>query len=322
MKQFAFFIAATMVAGLLYQQWGQARDEKRFPAPGSLISVGEHRLHLWCIGNGSPTVLMLSGGGTPAVTMYDMQTRVGDFTRVCSYDRAGLGWSDPPTKPMSLPDMVDDLEALLLNGKVEGPLVLVPASFGGMVALAYARRNPTNIAGAVFVDASEPDLWFRVAPQSHGSMMLKDTLWQVGWRLGIIRVALPFASPDWVADLSPKLRGEFAAVWSRPMASFASDSIDAFQQTRIDERPSASAGLLEELPIIVVRHGKSGGMGMDGGFENGWSAAQAKLAALSSESRLIVAQENGHAIAEENPQLVTDAVRDLVLRVRRINTEG
>jgi pimeloyl-ACP methyl ester carboxylesterase len=322
MKHIAILLAATAVIGFLYQQWGQAHDAKRFPAPGALISVGEHRLHLWCVGKGSPTVLMLSGGGTPAVTMYDAQTRIGIFTRVCSYDRAGLGWSDPPTKPMSLTDMVDDLDALLLNANIEGPFVIVPESFGGMVALAYATRNPTKIAGAVFVDASEPDLWFRVSAKSHGAMKRNEMLWQVGWRLGIIRAALPFATPDWVATLSPKLKGEFEAVWSRPMASFANDAIDAFQQTKMSERPSATPGLLGKSPIIVLRHGKSGGMGVEEDFEKEWPAAQAKLAKLSTDSRLIMAQENHHPIAEENPQLVTEAVRDIVSKARAQKNSG
>jgi pimeloyl-ACP methyl ester carboxylesterase len=316
LKRLGFVFALLAILGIGYQQWGEWRDKRAFPPPGQLVDVGGHRLHIWCVGQGSPTVLMLSGGGTPSVTMYDAQTRIGAFTRVCSYDRAGLGWSDPPTKPMSLPDMVDDLDALILNGNIEGPFVLVPESFGGMVALSYTKRNPTKISGAVFVDASEPDLWFHVAPKSFGSMKWKDKLWQVGWRLGIIRAALPFATPDWVANLPPKLKGEFAAVWSKPMASFADDAIDAFQQTKISQRPSATPGLLGKSPIIVLRHGKSGGMGMDEDFEKEWPAAQAKLAELSSESRLIVAQENGHPIAEENPQLVTDAVRDIVSKVR------
>ena len=316
-KRIAFFLITTAVVGILYQQWGETRDAKLFPAPGRLISVGDHRLHLWCIGEGAPTVLMLSGGGTPAVTMYDAQTRIGAFTRVCSYDRAGLGWSDPPAKPMTMPDMVDDLDQLILNGKIAGPFVLAPESFGGMVALAYAARHPTKIAGAVFVDASEPDLWFRLAPTSFGSLKQKDILWQAGWRLGIIRAALPFGSPDWVAKLPPKLKGEFQAVWSRPMASFADDSIDVLQLTKVSERPSAPPGLFGNNPIIVLRHGKSGGMGMDEDFEKQWPAAQAKLVKLSSDSRLIIAQENGHPIAEENPQLVADAVHEIVSKVRR-----
>jgi pimeloyl-ACP methyl ester carboxylesterase len=316
LKRLGFIFALLTIVGIGYQLWGEWRDKRAFPLPGQLVDVGGRRLHLWCVGQGSPTVLMFSGGGTPAVTMYDAQTRIGAFTRVCSYDRAGLGWSDPPTKPMSLPDMVDDLDALLLNGNIEGPFVLVPESFGGMVALAYAKRNPTKVAGAVFVDASEPDLWFRVSPKSHGAMKRNDMLWQVGWRLGIIRAALPFGAPAWVANLSPKLKGEFEAVWSRPMASFANDAIDAFQQTKVSQRPSATPGLMGKSPIIVLRHGKSGGMGMDEDFEREWPAAQTKLAALSSDSRLVVAQENGHPIAEENPQLVTYAVRDIVSKVR------
>jgi hypothetical protein len=79
--------------------------------------------------------------------------------------------------------------------------------------------------------------------------------------IGIIRAALPFADPDWIGNLSPKLRSEFDAVCSRPMASFANDAIDAFQQIKFAQRPSATSRLLGKSPIIVLRHGKSGGWG-------------------------------------------------------------
>ena len=157
-------LAALLFAGFAYQQWGEARDAKLYPPPGQLISVGGHRLHLWCIGEGSPTVVMISGAGTPAVTLYPAQQRIAKVTRVCSYDRAGLGWSDPASKPMNLPDLVDDLETLLARGKVEGPLVLAPESFGGLIGTSYWARNPDRVAGAVMIDASEPELFFRATP--------------------------------------------------------------------------------------------------------------------------------------------------------------
>ncbi|MEO8723793.1 MAG: alpha/beta hydrolase [Sphingobium sp.] len=303
------------LAGVAYQQWGEARDARRFPAPGELVSVGDHRLHIWCVGTGQPIVMMISGDGTPSVTLYAAQTKIARFTRVCSYDRAGLGWSDPQTRAMSLGDKVDDLDRLV-TAKASGPLVLVPESGGNLIALGYAARAPGRVAGAVFVDASEPDLWFRGTPSVLPSLRQQNLFWQVGWRLGVTRAVLPFAVPAWVDQLSPKLRGQFDAVWSKPMPSYARDAIDTWEQTKVEDRPTARAGLLGDRPIAVIRHGVSGGPEIPAEFEKEWPAAQAKLAKLSSNSRSIVATDNHHPIAEENPQLVADVVRQVIFTIR------
>lgn len=303
------------LVGIGYQQWGEAHDARRFPAPGVLVSVGDHRLHIWCIGTGQPTVMMISGDGTPSVTLYAAQTRIAQFTRVCSYDRAGLGWSDPQHRAMSLGDKVADFERLVI-AKTSGPLVLVPESGGNLVALGYAARAPERVAGAVFVDASEPTLWFRGTPSIIPSMRRQDLLWQAGWRLGIIRVLLPFAVPTWVDRLPPQLRGQFDAIWSKPMPSYARDGIDTSEQTKVQDRPTARAGLLGDRSIIVIQHGVSGGREIPPEFEKEWPAAQEKLAGLSSNSRLIVATNNHHPIAEENPRLVAKAVWQVVSQVR------
>ena len=303
------------LAGVAYQQWGEARDARRFPAPGELVSVVDHRLHIWCVGTGQPTVMMISGDGTPSVTLYAAQTKIARFTRVCSYDRAGLGWSNPQTRAMSLGNKVYDLDRLV-TARASGPLILVRESGGNLIALEYAARAPGKVAGAVFVDASEPDLWFRGMPCVLPSLRRQDMLWQVGWRLGVIRAMLPFAVPAWVDQLSPKLKGQFDAVWSKPMPGYARDAIDTWEQTRVEDRPTARPGLLGDRPIVVIRHGVSGGREIPPEFEKEWPAAQAKLAKLSSNGRSIVAADNHHSIAEENPQLVAKAVQQIVAEIR------
>lgn len=312
----ATIIGAAILLGIVYQQWGEAQDAKNVPPPGRLISVGDHRLHIWCSGVGQPTVVMLSGGGTPSVTLYAAQTQIARFTRVCTYDRAGLGWSDPPSRLMGLSDMADDLHVLLTKAKVTGPYILAPESFGGLVGLTYAKRYPADLAGVVFIDASEPSLWFRVSPQEVNAARRNELLWQIGWHLGIIRAFLPLGVPSWVDSLSPKQRAQFDAVWSKPIFSYANEWIGALRQTRIEDRPTAVPGMLGDLPIIVIRHGQRGGMGMSPAFERAWPAAQQKLAELSSDRRLIFAKSNHHQVAEENPQLVTEAVRLIVAQVR------
>lgn len=304
-----FLILTTL--GICYQQWGEWRDKRAFPMPGKLVDVGGHRLHIWCIGRGSPTILMLSGGGTPSVSSYDLQTRLAKTSRVCSYDRAGLGWSDPPKQRMGMSQIGADLEVLLARSGEKGPYLLVPESFGGMVAFAMATNTPDQVTGIVAVDASEPDLWYRVSGLEHASMRMRDHLWQVGWRVGLIRLLFDSQAPPWVGNMPPDLRGQFIAIWSRPMASFADDAIDAYEQTPLSERPKAVPGLLGNKPLIVISHGrKDKWLGRE--FEQGWPEAQMVWTKVSTRSEHIIASTNGHAIAQENPQLVTDAVAKMV----------
>ncbi len=309
-------VGALLLSGSACESIAERIDEHRHPAPGRIIAVGDHRLHLWCVGRGTPTVLLLSGDGTPSVTMYAAQRRIAAVTRVCSYDRAGLGWSDPAPRAMGLREQVDDMERLLARGGVDGPLVLVPESGGNVIALAFFRRAPQRVAGMVMVDGSEPALWFRGSPDEFALLRLTDPLWQAGWRLGVVRLILPFAVPSWVEALPADLRGQFDAVWSRAMPGQARDPIDRWEQTPVADRPQAVPGLLGDRPLVVVRHGLAGGMGVPVRYETEWPAAQARLALLSRASEMVVASHNHHPIAEENPALVSALVRRTVARVR------
>ncbi|MFK3888207.1 alpha/beta fold hydrolase [Sphingomonas sp. NPDC079357] len=311
-----FSVTALLLTGVIYERRAERIDAPRHPAPGRLIAVGDHRLHLWCVGQGSPTVLLLSGDGTPSVTMYAAQRRIAVDTHVCSYDRAGLGWSAPATHAMGLRDQVDDLEQLLARGGVAGPLVLVPESGGNVIALAFFRRAPRRVAGMVMVDGSEPALWFRGSPDEFPMLRLTDPLWQAGWHLGIVRLILSFAVPSWVEDLPPDLRGQFDAVWSRAMPGQARDPLDRWERTAVAERPRTISGMLGDRPLVVIRHGLAGGMGVPEKYEAEWPAAQARLARLSRVSEMVVATRNHHPIAEENPALVSAQVRRVVARVR------
>jgi pimeloyl-ACP methyl ester carboxylesterase len=317
LKGVGILLGLLLVAGLAFEQWGEWRDARRFPPPGSLISVGDHRLHLRCVGQGQPTVLLLSGDSTPSVTLYEVQDRIAAYAQVCSYDRAGLGWSDPATKPMGLVDQVDDLASLLQAADIRGPFILVPESGGSLIALSYFARAPGKVAGMVLVDGSEPDLWFRGSPDEFPSMRMMDPVWQAAWRLGIIRAALPFAVPDWVATLRPTTKGQFYAVWSKPMPGYTRDTIDRWERTAVADRPTVIPGAWGTRPILLLRHGKAGGMGIPAQYEGEWPAAQARLATLSTNSKTIVAGANHHPIAEENPALVDAQVKALTMEIRR-----
>ena len=126
---------------------------------GERIDIGGRALILSCTGTGSPTVVLEAGGGSAADTWVSVQPEVARFTRVCSYDRAGLGQRDPaPTGVRTVQDSVDDLHALLAAADISGPIVLVGHSLGGLIVRLYTSQYPDDVAGLVLIDGMPPDL--------------------------------------------------------------------------------------------------------------------------------------------------------------------
>lgn len=305
------------VVGIIYQNWAERRDAAVFPIPGRLVDVGGYRLHLRCVGNGSPLVVMIAGAGSPSVNSYDLQDEIAKTTRVCSYDRAGLGWSDPPPQPMGLSRMADDLHNLLARSGEKGSFLLVPESFGGTLALQYATRYPDQISGIVAVDPTEPSQWYRVSPSIVGQSRWRNALYQTGWRLGVVRLLLTSHAPAWTANISPRNRGQFDSVWSRPMASFTDDYVDAYEQTPKQDVPEASPGMLGRKPVTVISHGRKSEY-LAEGFEADWPEGQRIWSQVSREGKHVIAKANTHMIAQESPDLVAKEVSEIVkiLRVK------
>src|SRR5438045_7029728 len=131
----------------------------RYPPPGRMIDIGGRRLHVYEAGQGSPTVLLEAGIAATSLSWRPVQNEVARFTRIASYDRAGLGWSDSASKPLTLSGLVNDLQALLKVAQLPPPYVLVGHSFGGLIVRAFAGRNPNEVAGLVLVDAVRPEEW-------------------------------------------------------------------------------------------------------------------------------------------------------------------
>ncbi len=134
-----------------------SRTAPDYEMPGQLVDVGGHRLHLHCTGTGSPTVVLEPGAGMSSSTMGWIQPAVARDTRVCVYDRAGRGWSDPADTTQDATQIATDLHTLLQRANVPGPYVLAGHSFGGLYALTYAAQYPTEVAGMVLIDSTAPE---------------------------------------------------------------------------------------------------------------------------------------------------------------------
>jgi pimeloyl-ACP methyl ester carboxylesterase len=152
-------LLAALVVGAIYQAIATEIDQRSaFPEPGEMVDVGEHRLHLSCVGQGSPTVVLDAGWAYTSVEWSAwVQPEVAKHTRVCAYDRAGMGWSEPEPGPPNFTQTADELHALLQNADEGGPYVLVGHSLAGLYSRIYADRYPEEVVGMVLVDSSHPD---------------------------------------------------------------------------------------------------------------------------------------------------------------------
>ena len=152
----AFALAAT---GAAYQAAATAKDRRRYSPPGRLVDAGGHKLHLHVMGENEegPTVVLETGGQSTSPQWARIQPGIAPFARVVSYDRAGLGWSEPGPKPRDARTIARELRTALVNAGMPGPYVLAGASLGGPYALVFAATYPEESAGVVLVDSAHPD---------------------------------------------------------------------------------------------------------------------------------------------------------------------
>ena len=153
---------ALLVCGPAYQSVAMYYDLRHIPMRGKLIDIGGYRLHLYCFGqkiNGKSIVILEGGIGAPSLMWSLVQSDVAKQTRVCSYDRAGYGWSDPSPTPRTANQIVRELHDLLQQAGEAPPYILAGHSFGGIVIRVYAAEYPADVSGMILADARHEDFF-------------------------------------------------------------------------------------------------------------------------------------------------------------------
>lgn len=311
-------LGLALLTGAIYQYLSVRRDDRNYPAPGRLIDVDGSIVHLLCMGEGSPTVLLDAGAGSFSLEFIPLMREVSVFTRVCAHDRPGFGWSDPIAKHTA-EQVAGHLHAALVAAGEGPPYVVAGHSLGGVYARAFADEYRDEVTGMLLIDASGDDQSLRFPA--------KFTEESVPYALWACRLGNPFGIYRALEIPEKEMAGINMAEEFRPMFisrlhtnQFCASLLDLDMKALTSRHIPYDFG---DLPLIVLVHG----VGMDAtpadalpeGFtvemmreaEQTWQQIQLEHARMSTRGELIVARESGHHIHLDQPDLVVESLRRL-----------
>jgi pimeloyl-ACP methyl ester carboxylesterase len=299
----------------------QKASPESYPPPGRLIDIGRRKLHLYCTGQGTPTVILMAGGGAFSIDWALVQPRVAESTRACSYDRAGLGWSGPGPEDNVVEENVSDLHAVLQASGEPGPYVLVGASIAGIYIQAYQRAFPADVAALVFTNSSNR-IGFKVKDKVGLIWGLTEAEIRSGYSLppSATKGPAPTREDDPFDKLPPDLQK--VRLWldvrlweeSDPSKAVPEDLLSWRKEflTEFDATDAGKKPPLGALPVVVVASDPAAPESARGSRDE----AGPRLDYLSSNTVHITAAGSGHEIHLYQPDRVIQGVLQAVSAVR------
>ena len=270
------------VVGAIYQAIATARAERAHPPPGKMIDVGDHRMHIDCVGQGCPTVVLDTALGAMSASWVRVQQEVSGTTRVCAYDRSGMGWSESGPEPRGAKQITGELHALLEGTGIDSSYVLVGHSFGGLYTQTYAARYPEEVAGVALIESSHPEQFSRL-PEARNSYEQIKLLYTVASLLAPIGVVRSFNLSPAPPELPHQQRAQIAAL--NPSTRQVSTTAQEFRATPQSTAQARSLRSLGDKPLAVVSAGTQ---------SSGWLELQDDLATISPNSMHRVVKEATH----------------------------
>ena len=301
-------LLALAIIGAIYQAISTEIDQRTYSPPGEMVDVGTHSLHINCIGEGSPTVILEAASGGMSAHWVRVQNQLAQTTRVCAYDRAGLGWSERGPEPRDARQISSEMRTLLEGATgTEGPYVLVGHSYGGLYARNYAARYSEEVAGVVLVDSSHPEQFTR-SPEGRA---MYEQIRRLGavlpflTRLGVIRLSNYFPAHP---DLPSQQRVQIEAFNSSTQHVVTTvKEFRATPQTTAQVRSTQSLG---NKPLVVISAGTQ---------PPGWLEMQNELAALSPNSihRVVEGATHESLLYDKGDAQLTSATIEQVVEAVR-----
>jgi len=323
----ALFLIVVLALTWVMGSRAKAALRAKYPPPGQMVDVGGYQMHLYCLGSGSPTVVLDAGAGDFSLTWELVQPEVAQTTRVCAYDRAGLGWSERGPNPLTVENTVEELHTLLTEAEIEGPYVLVGHSLGGAYVRAYPFRYPEEVVGLVLVDASHedqearfPEAFAKVSQQARTQMAQLLGLVQAANSLGIMALS-PGSYPDaYIPPMPEATREVYKGVVLSYGSFFAAVAEQyAHVEDNLAEIREMHITTLGDIPLVVLSAGKMElpeGYGLTAEDIAELQAVQAEmhaeLAALSPQGVVVRAEESTHYIHFDQPELVIEAINHVL----------
>jgi pimeloyl-ACP methyl ester carboxylesterase len=293
------------ILGYFYEKWAAARAKRRHTPPGKQVNIGAQGLHMVIQGeqHSGVTVILESGAGGYSLEWRDVQANIAQFARVVAYDRAGRGWSDAGVMPRLPQRIASELHVLLKHAGVQPPYILVGQSLGGFYVRQFAAMYPQEVAGLVLVDASHPEMhqYPEAGMDDIKIGLAKDALkTRLGWKR--LRGIKPYGFYE-TLPISLK----------RAWVDLEPGNTDA----TISEILSVVDGIalpknLGNLPLTVLTRTPS-----KSALSPIWQKLQADLATLSTNSTHLIAEKAGHNIHHDDPKLVVEAVRQIVMGLKQ-----
>jgi pimeloyl-ACP methyl ester carboxylesterase len=292
--------------GVVFESVSEASDRQAYPPPGQMVDVGGYRLHIYCTGTGSPTVVIDAGLGDWSTTWGFVQAEVAKTTRVCTYDRAGSGWSESGPLPRDASQFVKELHTLLQKANLPGPFLLVGHSLGGLPVRVFTDDHPSEVAGVVLIDSMFPgqgnssptDTNSQVTNPTHAITPLP-----VLARFGIVRVVTKLLDGS---DVSPGEKASFGLSVTPQHMQAWSDELKGIPDSMSQANAVKSFG---DIPLIVLSRGLD--------QNSDWQAGQAKLLQLSTNSQQLFAEQSGHNIELDQPEAAVGAILKMVQIIRK-----
>lgn len=302
----AILIVGLFLVGAIYEPFAEAADAKAYPPPGQMVDVGGYRLHINCIGSGSPTVIIDAGWGDWSTTWAAyVQPEAAKTTRVCTYDRAGMGWSEAGPLPRDAVQFAKELHTLLHNADIPGPYVIVGHSLGGFPARVFADKYPSEVGGVILIDSMTPKQFAQsptqVLPQSNlqsQSLSFPAVLARFGVARSITLLMSPFIPPNEKAYYSRLVRTQNIQAYFNEGQAMPAAAAEA-----------AAVKSFGDLPLFVLTAKLNN--------RTGWQEWQTELLQLSSNSQQLFAENSGHNIQVDEPDAAVTAIVKMITMLRQ-----
>jgi pimeloyl-ACP methyl ester carboxylesterase len=300
-------VVGLIVAGTVYESVAEAADIQAYPPLGQMVDVGGYRLHINCTGTGSPTVVIDAGWGEWSLVWTGVQAEVAKATQVCTYDRAGMGYSEAGPLPRNAEQIAAELHTLLERASIAAPYVMVGHSMGGLPVRVFIHNYPTEVAGAVLIESMSPRQATQPLTETPSQISSQSSGVSLPFllaRIGLVRVlAVPLGLAP---NLPPEAQSAYTAfsVIPRSVQAWADEGA-AMQESLAQADGVRTFG---DLPLIVL----TGGLNQ----QTDWQDMQVELLELSSNSQQIVLDNSGHAIHLDQPDAAVAAIVNMVSQLR------